>query len=166
MYAIGIENFIKSAINYQGKKMTTHQTLPLFIPQEINSINQSRKLNLITYNEFRKKAFLSTIKSFNEFSPSVANILKKYYKTPDEIDLYVGCICEQYADTKIITPTTQQVLFLSALPITEYYIKKIIDYLKDNNINWEKYVFTSMNDFIHANTNIDKNIIINFSPRS
>ena len=66
---------------------------------EIMGIEQGRKWQICTLNEFRKFFNLTQYKSFNEINSDkeIAEGLRRLYDTPDQVELYPGLMCE---DTK------------------------------------------------------------------
>ncbi|KAI9260822.1 heme peroxidase [Sporodiniella umbellata] len=82
---------------------------------EIAGINQSRALGCCYFNEFRKFANLTTMKTFEDFSekPAVQKALKELYGTPDRVELYVGLMVERTKQTGLRLPYTMGRAILS-----------------------------------------------------
>lgn len=61
---------------------------------EIMGIEQSRKWQVCTLNEFRKFFDLTPYKNFEDINPDIAEDLRHLYHTVDQVELYPGIICE------------------------------------------------------------------------
>ena len=61
---------------------------------EVMSIEQARKWQTCTLNEFRKFFSLQEYKTFEEINPDIAGDLAFLYESPDQVELYPGLICE------------------------------------------------------------------------
>ena len=67
---------------------------------EILGIQQARKWGCCTLNEFRKFLGLKPYATFEEWNPNkeVAAAARKLYRTPDNLELYVGLVSEEAKD--------------------------------------------------------------------
>lgn len=61
---------------------------------DVLGIEQARRWNLATLNEFRSHFNLKKYTTFEEINPEVANELKSLYDVPDNVELYPGLVCE------------------------------------------------------------------------
>lgn len=70
---------------------------------EILGIEQARRWNVGSLNEFRKFFDLKPYKSFEEINsdPEVANRLRHLYEKPDYVELYPGIVAEEAKDPMI-----------------------------------------------------------------
>lgn len=64
---------------------------------DILGIQQARKWNLGSLNEFRKFFGLRAYETFEEINsdPAVAEQLRNLYESPDNVEMYPGIVCEE-----------------------------------------------------------------------
>ena len=70
--------------------------LPWLLPAETAALRWSRRMGICSFNEMRENYGLAPFRSFAEFSsvPGVAATLERLYANVDEVELWVGCMCE------------------------------------------------------------------------
>ena len=70
---------------------------------EVLGIDQARKWNVATLNEFRAFFGMAPHKTFKDIStqPGVADSLKTLYGSPDLVELYPGLVAEDAKDVKV-----------------------------------------------------------------
>ncbi|KAK7095223.1 hypothetical protein V1264_006659 [Littorina saxatilis] len=67
------------------------------------NIQRGRDHGLPTFNDFREYCGLSRISSFND--PEVVDELGNIYSSPDDVDLFIGLVCEKHSLGSLVGPT-------------------------------------------------------------
>ncbi|CAG4946260.1 unnamed protein product [Colias eurytheme] len=73
------------------------------------NIQRGRDYGLRNYNDYRKLVGLMPL-DFTDFSPNTAKRLTSVYKSPQDIDLWVGGLLEKPLEGAIVGPTFAQIL--------------------------------------------------------
>ncbi|VDL65664.1 unnamed protein product [Nippostrongylus brasiliensis] len=93
------------------QRITTSVTERLFGGADMATINiqRGRDHGLKPYNEYRKLCQLKPITNFNEWPEVTEKVVRErvaqLYRTPDDLDLYVGGILEEPIQGSLVGPT-------------------------------------------------------------
>ncbi|KAK6025338.1 heme peroxidase, partial [Ostertagia ostertagi] len=93
------------------QRITSSVTERLFGGSDMATINiqRGRDHGFPSYNEYRKLCQLRPVTSFNEWpevtEKAVRERVAQLYRTPDELDLYVGGILEEPIEGSLVGPT-------------------------------------------------------------
>lgn len=89
------------------------QNTPFFLSQvEKQTIEEGRRLNLASYNDYRERMGFPRAEKFTDINPNpvIANALHKHYKTVDEVEWYVGMIAESVPAGRLFPPLLNRML--------------------------------------------------------
>ena len=87
----------------KGMALTLFNTPAFLLDVEKAAINQARTLHIPKFNAYRKMMGMGPIDTFDQMTgdEEKASVLKSLYKTPDEVEFYVGLFAE---DANVNTP--------------------------------------------------------------
>lgn len=74
------------------------------------NIQRGRDHGLPDYNTMRREARLRPVRRVGEINPELAEELESVYTSPNQVDLWVGCLCEPKVPGAMVGPLLQRVL--------------------------------------------------------
>ncbi|KAI8968995.1 heme peroxidase, partial [Mycotypha africana] len=101
--------FLKNDYHQMASELGNGRNIPAALEHvEIAGILQARKLNLCTFNDFRRHFNLMALRTFEDFSENVEvqKALEELYGTPENVELYVGLLIERARPSGIHFPYT------------------------------------------------------------
>lgn len=74
------------------------------------NIQRGRDIALRPYNDYLAVSGRRAIVDFHEYGPELGERLEQVYKTPNDIDLFVGGLMESSEDDAIVGPTFRDII--------------------------------------------------------
>ncbi|CAG9765153.1 unnamed protein product [Ceutorhynchus assimilis] len=74
------------------------------------NIQRGRDHGLRPYNDYRELTGLPRIRDFSEYGPELGEKLRLVYKSPDDMDLWVGGLLEERAPGSLVGPTFRDMI--------------------------------------------------------
>ena len=74
------------------------------------NIQRGRDHGLPDYNTMRRAARLRPVRRVGEINPEIAEKLESVFTSPDQVDLWVGCLCEPKIPGTMVGPLLERIL--------------------------------------------------------
>lgn len=74
------------------------------------NIQRGRDHGLPDYNTMRREARLRPARRLREINPKLGRELEEVYQSPDQVDLWIGCLCEPQVPGTMVGPLLQRIL--------------------------------------------------------
>ena len=93
----GLGQLMEDASRQTAGRIGLFNTAPELLYVDVDSVNDSRALQIASYNDYRRHLKFPPVRSFHQISddPKVRDGLRARYHSVDDIDLYVGIFAEQ-----------------------------------------------------------------------
>jgi prostaglandin-endoperoxide synthase 2 len=156
MYSKTIPEWISELQNTKCYTQNIKNAQELFKQIDRKTIEVSRKINLLSYCEYREKLLLSVPKTFYDVTKDEysARELEKVYKKVENLEYYVGINSEPISENYIFGETTGKLLGLVALQI----LPEIQHNLKEFVVSYNNNKITNLIDDFKADDFLNKNI--------
>jgi prostaglandin-endoperoxide synthase 2 len=112
----GLSNAFASLSEMPAGRLGAFNTSAALVGFEVKSIEQGRLYQLDSYANYREYVSLKKPTSFSEISKNskVVDFLAKHYKTPDDIDLYIGLFAEDNEANSPLPPLILRMVAVDA----------------------------------------------------
>jgi len=157
IYSKNIAEWINIACKTQCYEQKINNCQDYLLNVEKVAIEVSRKINLLSYCDYRKKLQMSVPNTFEELTGEkiMSKKLENVYKDIKNLDFYVGINSEPTIG--FFGETTSKILGIVAWPELSYYIHKCKEYV----INIDKSFLYMIDDFKYENDLIYGNLETN-----
>lgn len=112
----GLGRLFEDASLQRAGRIGLFNTDPVLREVDVASIADSRTLNLAPYNDYREHCRFPRVSRFEQISgdPRVSEALRELYRSPDDLDLYVGLFAEEPAENAMLPPLLTKIIAIDA----------------------------------------------------
>lgn len=113
----GLERFVKDMVKQPAGRVGVHNTPAFLLDLEVNAVEQTRALETMPYNEYRKAFNLPPATKFEDVSGNniVCQQLTRLYGSPDRLEFYAGLYAEDTVDGCMLPPLMSEIVFSGLL---------------------------------------------------
>jgi len=114
----GFDNVINEASKQNAHRFGARASAEFVKPVAKATLKHTRELRIASFNAYRKRFGLTPYQSFDELTgknEELNEVLKKYYTSIDEVEYYVGLLCESIPKGSIFPQTLTTMVLAHAM---------------------------------------------------